>query len=41
MPYCGCDIGGFFDQTTPELLTRWMQAGTFFPVMRSHNERGA
>ena len=37
MPYCGCDIGGFFDQTSPELLTRWMQAGTFFPVMRSHN----
>ena len=37
MPYCGCDIGGFFDQTSPELLTRWMEAGTFFPVMRSHN----
>lgn len=38
MPYCGCDIGGFSGQTTPQLLVRWMQAGTFFPVMRSHSE---
>jgi alpha-glucosidase len=37
MPYSTCDIGGFFDNPTPELLTRWMQAGVFFPVMRSHS----
>ena len=41
MPYGGCDTGGFFGQTTPELLTRWMQAATFFPVMRSHSENTA
>ncbi len=28
------DMGGFSGQATPELLTRWMQAGTFFPIMR-------
>ena len=33
MPYGGCDTGGFFGETTPELLTRWMQAATFFPVV--------
>jgi alpha-glucosidase len=38
MPYCGCDIGGFHGETNPELLVRWMQAGTFFPVMRTHSE---
>lgn len=38
MPWCGCDIGGFGGETTPQLLTRWMEAGTFFPVMRTHSE---
>jgi alpha-glucosidase len=37
MFYGSCDIGGFMGQNTPELLTRWMQAGVFFPVMRSHS----
>ncbi|MGD0744912.1 MAG: TIM-barrel domain-containing protein [Verrucomicrobiota bacterium] len=37
MPYSACDIGGFRGETTPELLTRWMQAGVFFPVMRAHS----
>ncbi len=37
MDYGTCDIGGFKGEDTPELLTRWMQAGTFFPVMRSHS----
>ena len=31
MPYGACDIGGFWNQTTPELLSRWMEAGVFFP----------
>lgn len=39
MPYVACDIGGFTGQVTPELLTRWMQAGVFFPVMRAHSTR--
>jgi alpha-glucosidase len=37
MYYGACDIGGFTGRDTPELLTRWMQAGVFFPVMRSHS----
>ncbi len=37
MIYGGCDIGGFKHENSPELLVRWMQAGVFFPVMRSHS----
>lgn len=37
MPYGACDIGGFIGNTTPQLLTRWMEAGVFFPVMRTHS----
>ncbi len=37
MPYSACDIGGFSGSPTPELLTRWMEAGVFFPVMRAHS----
>jgi alpha-glucosidase len=37
MPYSTCDIGGFGGEDTPELLTRWMQAGVFFGVMRTHS----
>jgi alpha-glucosidase len=39
MPYSVCDIGGYYGHASPELVTRWMQAGVFFPVMRSHSER--
>jgi alpha-glucosidase len=38
MPYATCDIGGFKGNPTPELLTRWMQAGVFFPIQRAHSE---
>lgn len=38
MPYETCDIGGFVGNPSPELLCRWMEAGVFFPVMRSHSE---
>jgi alpha-glucosidase len=41
MPYCACDIGGYGGNTTPNLLTRWMEAGVFFPVMRAHSEFSA
>jgi alpha-glucosidase len=37
MPYVACDIGGFSGNTTPHLLTRWMEAGVFFPIMRAHS----
>jgi alpha-glucosidase len=38
MPYSTCDIGGFFGSPSPELISRWMEAGVFFPVMRTHSE---
>jgi oligosaccharide 4-alpha-D-glucosyltransferase len=37
VPYMHCDIGGFvLGDKNPELYTRWMQLGTFLPVMRVH-----
>ena len=39
MPFAGCDIGGYRGEDTPELLVRWMEAGTFFPIMRAHSQR--
>jgi alpha-glucosidase len=41
MPYAACDIGGFSGNDTPELLTRWMEAGAFFPIMRTHSDLNA
>ncbi|HWD91940.1 MAG TPA: TIM-barrel domain-containing protein [Verrucomicrobiae bacterium] len=38
MPYSTCDIGGFFGSPSPELMSRWMEAGVFFPIMRTHSE---
>jgi alpha-glucosidase len=37
-PFVGCDIGGFVGAPSGELYTRWLQAGVFFPFMRSHSE---
>ncbi|MHC4882929.1 MAG: TIM-barrel domain-containing protein, partial [Planctomycetota bacterium] len=42
MPYGTCDIGGFKnspEMEMTELLVRWMQVGTFMPLMRTHSER--
>jgi alpha-D-xyloside xylohydrolase len=45
IPYWNCDIGGFFlwnfknpleNPDYRELYTRWLQFGTFTPMMRSH-----
>lgn len=37
LPYQNSDIGGFCcGTTTPELYIRWLQFGTFSPVMRAH-----
>ena len=33
----GTDIGGFVDDPTPELLTRWLQLSVFHPFMRIHS----
>jgi alpha-glucosidase len=37
-PFVGCDIGGFVGAPSGELYVRWLQAGVFFPFMRSHTE---
>jgi alpha-D-xyloside xylohydrolase len=38
-PYWCSDIGGFQNNPTDEILTRWFQAGTFFPIFRTHGSR--
>lgn len=32
----GTDVGGFAADTTPELLSRWVQIGCFSPIFRNH-----
>ncbi|KAJ9049304.1 glucosidase II [Entomophthora muscae] len=34
--FSGADVGGFFGNPEPELLTRWYQAGAFQPFFRGH-----
>lgn len=34
--YSGADVGGFSDNTTEDLLTRWIQFGIFTPLLRNH-----
>lgn len=36
MPFAGADVGGFFENPSHELLTRWYQAGAFYPFFRGH-----
>ncbi|HKW18481.1 MAG TPA: glycoside hydrolase family 31 protein [Terriglobales bacterium] len=38
--FAGDDIGGFNGSPTPELLTRWMELGTFNPMFRNHAAKG-
>jgi alpha-glucosidase len=37
-PFVGTDIGGFVGSPSGELYTRWLQFGTFTPLMRTHTE---
>ena len=36
LPFSGADVGGFFGDPSPELLTRWYQVGIFYPFFRGH-----
>ncbi len=35
--FCGCDLGGFGQNTTEDLLARFLQLGVFTPLMRNHS----
>jgi alpha 1,3-glucosidase len=35
-PFAGADVGGFFGNPDKDLLTRWYQAGAFYPFFRAH-----
>lgn len=37
VPFCGPDVGGFAHDSNGQLLTRWMQFGTFTPYFRNHS----
>ena len=38
MPFCGADVGGFFDSPDQALLTRWYQLGAWlYPFFRCHS----
>lgn len=37
MSFCGADVGGFLEDPTDELLTRWYQAGIWLPFFRQHS----
>lgn len=39
--FAGADIGGFGADTTPELLTRWIEAACFSPLFRNHSSKGS
>ena len=34
--FVGTDIGGFIEQPSAELFTRWLQLGVFHPLFRNH-----
>lgn len=40
LPFAGTDVGGFGADTTPELLSRWVQVGCFSPLFRNHSAIG-
>ncbi|BEJ52686.1 glycoside hydrolase family 31 protein [Lentilactobacillus buchneri] len=38
--FAGTDIAGFGSDATPELLTRWIEAAIFSPLLRNHSAMG-
>lgn len=40
VPFVGVDIGGFGNNSSPELFARWMQIGALYPFCRGHSSAG-
>ncbi|MCL5788669.1 MAG: alpha-glucosidase [Candidatus Marsarchaeota archaeon] len=40
VPYCGCDLGGFEGESSPDLLVRYYQVAALFPIFRNHKSMG-
>lgn len=40
-PNVGVDVGGYAGSPEPDLLTRWLELGTFIPIERDHTEKGS
>ena len=38
--FIGADLGGFGDNTSQDLLLRWLSLGVFTPLMRNHSALG-
>ncbi len=38
--FSGADVGGFAGTATNDLLTKWIEVGTFEPIDRDHTEKG-
>lgn len=36
---CGCDLGGFFDNGTPDLLAAYYRMALLFPLYRNHKDK--
>ena len=41
IPYCGCDLGGFRGQSSPELIAAYYRMALFFPFYRNHKDINA
>ena len=39
--FTGVDVPGFLGRASGEMLVRWMQAGTFYPLLRNHSAKGS
>ncbi|HSP77530.1 MAG TPA: TIM-barrel domain-containing protein [Myxococcaceae bacterium] len=38
--FAGADVPGFLGRASGEMLVRWMQLGTFYPLLRNHSAKG-
>lgn len=41
LTFAGADIGGFAESPSPDLYTRWLEAGVFYPFCRTHTTLGS